>query len=398
MTVLETAEWTRTAVDLLRTAPAAAVEVFTCLLIRGPMSRVDIARSTGLSQGGVTRAAAPLIAGGLVADDQRGHSGGQPGRPASPLRVVPDALLTLGIKINGDELVAVATDLLTRTRARAVEPLENTALETVLAGVEAVVVQLSDALGSDAERLIGVGVAVSGDVDSHHGYLRESALMGWRAVELGALIEERIGLPVTIENDVRALTVGEHWFGVGVGTASFAIVTIGRGIGCGLHLNGEVIEGAYGVAGEIGHLPLTSRDRICTCGRRGCVEAVASTDAIVAEIGRRHGAALSTESAFELARSGDIAAREVVGEAARVVGTAIATMANLTGPELILIGGEGVRDFDLFDEDLRAAFSEHAFGAAGNSRLVVKEHTFEDWARGASASIIRRLVGGSRGR
>jgi predicted NBD/HSP70 family sugar kinase len=253
--------------------------------------------------------------------------------------------------------------------------------------------QLKLLLGDGGSNIAGVGVSVSGDVDSENGVVRESALLGWSNLPLGSFLHERLQCGVLIDNDVRALTIAEHWFGVGVGTASFAIVTIGSGIGCGLHLNGEVVEGAYGVAGEIGHLPLTSPDHICTCGRRGCVEAVASSSAIVkavAEGGAR--ADLTLQDAVDLAHAGDPLAAAALDEAGTVIGTAIATMVNLAGPQLVLISGEGVADYDLYDQRLRAAFAEHAFGAAANCRIVIRPHSFDDWARGAAASAIRAIV------
>jgi predicted NBD/HSP70 family sugar kinase len=191
---------------------------------------------------------------------------------------------------------------------------------------------------------------------------------------------------------VRALTIGEHWFGMGLGTASFAMVTIGRGIGSGLHLNGEVVEGSYGVAGEIGHLPLTSPDKICACGRRGCVEAVAATAAIVATVSAAHGRQLTIEEVVDLAHGGDTAALAAFSEAATVIGIAIASLVNLVGPEVVIIGGEAVSNFDLFEEHLRSSFAEHAFGAAGRCQIVVRPHHFEDWARGAAAAAILSLV------
>ncbi|MEU8079929.1 ROK family transcriptional regulator [Catellatospora citrea] len=380
------------AVSLLQGASAAAAEVFKCILTRGPISRIDIARLAGLSQAAVTKAVAPLIGVGLVSDRLESQRDGQPGRPANPLMVVPDALVCLGIKVNADEIVGVATDLTTRILASDRRPLDSTKLDTVVDALEATVHRLVDLLGERAGRLCAVAVTVSGDVDTVGGIVRESAIMGWSEVPLAAILTERLGRDVLVENDVRALTIGEHWFGVGVGTASFAIVTIGRGIGSGLHVNGEVVEGAYGVAGEIGHLPLTPPDRICPCGRRGCVEAVAGTPAIVAEVSRGHGRELSIGEVVDLAHRGDPLAVRTFEHAATVIGTAIATLVNLAGPELVIIGGEAVSDFDLFEEHLRAAFAEHAFGAAGRCRIVTRPHTFEDWARGASASAIRRLA------
>ncbi|MGS2619898.1 ROK family protein [Micromonospora sp. LZ34] len=306
--------------------------------------------------------------------------------------VVADALVFIGIKVNSDEIVGVATDLTTSILASDRRPLHATKLDVVVDAIEATTTKLVDTLRRRAERICAVAVTVSGDVDAHSGVVRESAIMSWTDVPLAKILTGRLDRDVLVENDVRALTIGEHWFGVGVGTASFAIVTIGRGIGSGLHVNGEVVEGAYSVAGEIGHLPLTSPDRICPCGRRGCVEAVAGTPAIVAEVSCGHGRELSIDEVLDLAHRGDSIAVRAFEQAATVIGTAIATLVNLAGPELVIIGGEAVSDFDLFEAHLRAAFAEHAFGAAGRCRIVTRPHTFEDWARGAAASAVRRLV------
>ncbi|MEV4538524.1 ROK family transcriptional regulator [Asanoa sp. NPDC049518] len=380
------------AVALLKGASAAAADVFRTILTRGPISRIDIARLLGLSQAAVTKAVGPLLEVGLVSDELELPRDGQPGRPANPLMVVADALLSIGIKVNADEIVGVATDLRTTVLAANRRALKSTTPASTVDAIAATVADLVDALGERADRLCAVGVSVSGDVDAHSGVVRESAIMGWTDVPLGTQLAARLEREVLVENDVRALTIGEHWFGVGVGTDLFAIVTIGRGIGSGLHVNGEVVEGAYGVAGEIGHLPLTSPDRVCPCGRRGCVEAVAGTPAIVAEVSRAHGRDLSIGEIVELAHEGDRAAVQTFERAATTIGTAIATLVNLTGPELVIIGGEAVSNFDLFEPHLRASFAEHAFGAAGRCQIVTRPHTFEDWARGASAAAIRQLA------
>ncbi|MEV8213924.1 ROK family transcriptional regulator [Leifsonia sp. NPDC077715] len=382
---------TRTA--LLGSSSDAATRVFTTILTRSPISRTDVSRLTGLSQAAVTKAVTPLVAAGLVDDTLDPTLTGLPGRPVSPVAVVPDAVVALGVKVNVDELIGVATDLTTRIITSHRLPLSSHDPDAVVDAVVALCARLQEGLGGLGTRLACVGVSVSGDVDSDTGVVRDSALMGWRAVNLGALLRERLpGVVAVVENDVRALTIGEHWFGVGLGTGSFAIVTIGRGIGSGLHLNGEVVEGAYGVAGEIGHLPLTSPEHVCACGRRGCVEAVAATHAIVAAVSAARGRAVAIGEAVDLARSGDPAAVQAFGEAGAVIGAAIASLVNMVGPELVILGGEGVANFDLFEEPLRRSYAEHVFASADRCRIVVRPHTFEDWARGAAAGAIRSLV------
>ncbi|MFK3672062.1 ROK family protein [Leifsonia aquatica] len=381
---------TRTA--LLQSSSDAATRVFTTILTRSPISRIDVARLTGLSQAAVTKAVAPLVTAGLINDSLDPTLTGLPGRPVSPVAVVPEAVVALGLKVNADELIGVATDLTTRIIASERVPLVSHEPAAVIDAIVDLCASLQDAIGGLGSHLGCVGVAVSGDVDTETGVVRDSALMGWRGVELGAALSERLSQEVVVENDVRALTIGEHWFGVGLGTGSFAIVTIGRGIGSGLHLNGEVVEGAYGVAGEIGHLPLTTPDHLCACGRRGCVEAVAATSAIVEAVSAAHGRPVPIGEAVELGRAGDPAAVAAFAEAGHVIGAAIASLVNLVGPELVIIGGEGVANFDLLETSLREAYAEHVFASADRCRIVVRPHTFEDWARGAAASAIRSLV------
>lgn len=377
---------------LIRSASDAASQVFATLLTRSPISRIDIARHTGLSQAAVTKAVTPLVAAGLVDSPPPAQRDGTPGRPVAPVALVPDALLILGVKVNVDEIIAVATDLTTTVLAVEHRGLAAHDPATVVDAIADVVATLQGRLGEKAAAIAGIGVSVSGDVDAASGIVRDSALMGWTDEDFGGALQRRLGRPVTLENDVHALMVGEHWFGAGVGTASFAIVTIGRGIGSGLHLNGDVVTGAYGVSGEIGHLPLADPRRLCPCGRRGCVETVASTGAIEAAVSAAHGRPVDIDDAVRLAHEGDPAAEAAFREAASVIGTAIATLVSLTGPEVVLIGGEGVANFDLFDETLRRAYAAHAFGAAARCPIVTRPHTFEDWARGAAAAAVQALV------
>ena len=379
---------------LLRLATPATVDVFTRILTHGPIARIDITRQTGLSAAAVTKAVAPLIAAGFLTDSAPAPIGAAlPGRPSQPLRVVPDALLALGVKINADEIIGVATTMQMTILTAVHHRLASTGVLTVVDEVVAVVKELLRELGPAADRVRGIGVSASGDVDSQHGLIRRSPLLGWTAVPLGELLEHRLKRPVLVDNDVRALTIAEEWFGVGVDADSFAIVTIGSGIGCGLYVNGDVVSGARGLAGELGHLPLASEEFLCACGLRGCVETVASSSAILAAVRRGRGdEELSLAQAVELAREGDPVAVEVFGRAGRLLGKAIATMVNLVGPEIVLVMGESAPDYDVYEQNLRESFEQHAFGAAAECRIITRPHQFDDWARGAAASVVRAIV------
>ncbi|MFE5990474.1 ROK family protein [Streptomyces sp. NPDC056453] len=381
-------EWGR-----LPTAPAVTT-VLTEILKRGPIPRIEVAQRTGLSQTAVTKAVARLTEQGLISAHDHRRSAA-PGRPVQPLSVQARAALAIGITVRVDEIFGVATTLRAEVLQSIHRPLASTVPAAVADSVAAVIDALLAELGPDAERVLGAGVAVSGEVDSASGIVRTSPRLNWRDVPLRELVHERHGLPVYVDNDVRALSIAEEWFGIGVDTNSFAILTIGAGIGCGLYVNGDVVAGDHGVAGEIGHLPLGPSDLLCTCGRRGCVETVASSSAIIQAIrAAKQDPLLTMREAVALARDGDAEARGAFERAGCVLGLALATVANLVGPGSILVAGESVTNYDLFGVRLREAFEAHAFGSAGDCTIVAKSHTFEDWARGSAASAIQALVEG----
>jgi predicted NBD/HSP70 family sugar kinase len=373
----------------------AVTTVLAEILKHGPIPRIEVARRTGLSQGAVTKAVARLTEQGLISthDNRRSST---PGRPVQPVSVQEEARLAIGITVRVDEIFGVATTMRANVLHSIHRPLASTAPPSVVESVAGVVHELLDRLGADAERVVGVGVAVSGDVDKATGIVRNSPRLNWSAVPLRDLVHEQCQLPVVVDNDVLALSIAEEWFGIGVDSGSFAIVTIGAGIGCGLYVNGDVVEGDHGVAGEIGHLPLAPGGLLCTCGRRGCVETVASSSAVVHAIRTAKNDPLMTmREAVALARAGDVEARTVFERAGSMIGLALATMANLVGPGVILVAGESVTNYDLFERRVREAFDEHAFGSARECKIIARPHTFEDWARGSAASVIRSMLDGT---
>jgi predicted NBD/HSP70 family sugar kinase len=321
------------------------------------------------------------VAGYLVelASVERGGPGA--GRPANPLAIRADREFFVGVKITDDDLIGVVCDLRAQVRATRHRALTSTAVPDVVAALADLVAEL---ITPYRERAYCLGVAVSGDVDQVSGVVRYSPFLRWRDVPLGDLLAEATGLAVRLENDVKALTVAEQWFGEGVGIGSFALVTVGTGIGCGLVVGGRLVTGARGVAGEIGHVPVGGHQP-CHCGGTGCVEAVASTGAIVARAG------LPMAEAVARARAGDPAVRAVFAEAGHAIGMALAAMANLVGPERIVVSGEGVAAYDLFEEHVRTAFAAQAFGPVADCLVIVRSLPFEQWARGAAAVSIQAL-------
>ncbi|WSB88260.1 ROK family transcriptional regulator [Streptomyces cellulosae] len=372
----------------------AASQIFTTVLTHGPLTRQEAARRTGLSPAAVTKAVRPLIEAGFLVEDAGAETRPALGRPANPVRVDGGRALFIGLKATGDEIIGVLTDLCCRIRVARRVPLTGRAPREVLPVAADLVRELLTEAEGFGVQVLGLGIAVAGDVDRAAGTVRFSPFLEWRDVPLVALAEEASGLPVTVDNDVRALTVAEQWFGDGVGLSDFAVVTVGAGIGCGLVVQGRVVSGSHGVAGEIGHVQVVPDGPPCRCGDRGCLEAVASDAAITARVREVTGVPVADATeALALARAGDEGARAVYARAGEAIGRGIATVANLLGPERVIISGEGLAAYDLFAGQVRDAFAAAAFGSAARCELRTRPLPFEEWARGAAATAIQSFAG-----
>jgi predicted NBD/HSP70 family sugar kinase len=379
--------------DLPHQAPAVSL-VLQTVLAHGPLTRAEVGRRTGLSPGAVTKAAAPLLEDRWIVELGRAVGDGGAGRPATLVAVRPERAGFLGVKVTADELIGLRTDLTAKPLATRRAALDSRDVGSVVTAVTRLVRRLVVAAPAGmAPEVHSLGVAISGDVDGPSGIVHHSPFLGWHGVPLAELVRDATGIPTVIENDVRALTVAEQWFGAGAGLSSFALITVGTGIGAGLSIGGQVVTGAHGVAGEIGHLPVGGTDRMCTCGNTGCLEAVASTQAIVEQArSATDNPRLTMSDAVRLARSGHTAVRAVFSRAGHALGLGIASVANLIGPERIIISGEGVASYDLFADQIRDTFTAQAFGAAKDCDLIVRPLPFEEWARGGAAVAAHHLL------
>jgi predicted NBD/HSP70 family sugar kinase len=372
--------------------PPAAALVFQTLLTHGPLTRAEAGRRTGLSPGAVTKVATPLLADGWITELGEPAPKRATGRPATLIAVRPERARFIGVKVTADELIGVVADLTAAPLVARRAALDSRDVGTVVLAIARLVDRLRAAAGASGGEIHSIGVTISGDVDGQTGVVQYSPFLNWHRVALARLVESATGTPSVIENDVRALTVTEQWFGAGAGRSSFALITVGAGIGCGLSIGGRVVSGAHGVSGEIGHLPVGGTDRICTCGNTGCVEAVASTHAITEQARQATGdPALTMSQAVQLAHTGDPAVRAVFARAGHALGLAMASVANLIGPELIVISGEGVATYELFADQIRETFAARTFGAAAECDLLLRPLPFEEWARGGAAVAAQRL-------
>lgn len=213
-----------------------------------------------------------------------------------------------------------------------------------------------------------VGLAVTGIVDERRGMAVHSQNVGWRNVPVRSLVEQATGLPVGFGHDVRAGTLAEWRLGAGRGLEDLVFVPIGTGVSAGIIVQGRPLAGG-GYAGEIGHVDV-GHGEPCTCGGRGCVEAVASAAAIA----RRYAAASGrpvpgARDVAERLAAGDPAARRVWTDATEALALALAWTSVVVAPQAILLGGGLARSGSLLFEPVRQALDRH-LGVVRRPRLL----------------------------
>lgn len=367
-------------------------DLFEMVLTRGPLSRRDAARLTGLSAASVTKLVKPMISHGYLVENDR--EAGVPGRPQIPLQVDPARHHAIGLKLTDSEIIGVVADLNAAVLSSHRLKYTDTSPHGVVAAISELTAMLQDRAPAGDDRLLGIGIGVGGHVNGNTGVVVEGPFLNWHDVPLRQLVTEATGLPAIIENDVNTLALAEQWFGAGSSFSTFAVITLGLGVGCALVFEGQLWRGVSGAAGEFGHMVVDPEGPLCHCGKRGCLEAVVGDQAIAAAMskaaGRRIGKVSQVVSA---AHAGDPDAREIFSQAGIALGRAIASLLNLLNPPLVILSGEGITNSDLFIDALRAELSRDAFSTtAQDCTLLVHPLPDETWARGAAASMLRHGV------
>jgi predicted NBD/HSP70 family sugar kinase len=196
-------------------------------------------------------------------------------------------------------------------------------------------------------------------------------LPGWLGLRIASEMEQRLGVPVEIENDANCGALAELTWGAGRDCTNFAYIKAATGIGAGLVVDGRLLRGASGTAGEIGHTTLDESGPLCYCGNRGCLETVASAQAILQLVGNGHPETLTLGRVIELAGQGDVRCRRAISDAGREIGVAVAGLCNLINPERVIVGGLLSRAGDLLLQPIRDSIRRHAVLAAAERVDVV---------------------------
>jgi glucokinase-like ROK family protein len=357
--------------------------VLLMLLRHEHISRVRLAQLTGLSTTTITNLISELLDQGIVAEEGVEESTRRrgAGRPRTALRLVPEARHAVGIHIGVGSVRVGLTDLRARLGSllSLAYPLEKSS-EEVLTETSALVKKVIIQSGVDPQQVVGVGVGASGLVNPHTGVNVVAPNLGWRDVPIRDWFAERLGLPVCVDNNVRAMALGEALFGAEQDVHTLAFVYACIGVGAGFVVDGQLYRGSGAGAGEIGHTTIIAdAGEPCRCGNTGCLETLVSEPAIVhlakelaqqdehgilaANLPNREEATI--EQVFAAARAGDAATRAMLEERARYMGIALANLVNTFNPELIVLGGVLAQGQDLLLPPIESTMRQRAFANLG---------------------------------
>lgn len=351
----------------------------------GPASRAALARVLGVSPALVTQLVKDLLADGLVVELENSPSQG--GRPGRMLGLAASAGRAIGMKVSADHVAFVEVTIDGVVQRSASEPFDAAA-PTCLADLAGLLRRFIS--GGGATPLLGVGVGVPGGVDRQGSGLVDSVQLGWNHVPLGATLRRETGLPVLVENNVNALAMAERLYGIGRRHANFLVVTIGTGVGAGVVIDGAVLRGSSGGAGEVGHTPVIEDGPICRCGNRGCLEAVIGEAALVRTARDRGivGAEAGISALRAAADAGDPKATALFGEAGRLLGRTLAGVVQLVDPEIVIVLGEGTAAWPHWAFGFESAFRSALIPTRRGIGLVVETWQDDSWAQGAAALVL----------
>jgi predicted NBD/HSP70 family sugar kinase len=363
-------------------APSGVTELFQILRDGAPRTRAELAKSTGLARSTVAMRVDELMRMGLIAPVADAVSTG--GRPPSQFALNPVARVVIAADIGASHATVAVTDLAGTILAEHSEPLDVTlGPEPVLTWLLESGNRLLADLGRDESSVAAIGIGVPGPVEHSTGRPINPPIMpGWDRFDIPGWIQQHLPVPVLVDNDVNIMALGERntaWPNVD----HLLFVKVATGIGAGLVSGGTLQRGAQGSAGDIGHVQVArGADVPCTCGNRGCLEALAAAPALARSLRAQGLDAQTGNDLIELVKRGNIEAIQAVRQAGRDIGEVLTVAVSLINPSVIVIGGSMARVGEHLIAGVREAVYTRSMPLATEHLAIVHSAT------GAKAAIL----------
>lgn len=381
--------------DLLKFAPrpTGAGEMFQLLRDGQPRTRADLAAITGQARSTIATRLDLLLSAGLIG--QVGEASSTGGRPPATFAFRPDAKIVLAFDVGVSHAHLAVTDLASSILAETDEALAiSDGPDVVLPQLAETAKKLLATADRPLEDLGSIGIGLPGPIEHATGRPVNPPLMpSWDNVDVPTMMRNLLGAPVLVDNNVNLMALGEHrttWRDV----PDMLFVNVATSIGSGIIADGQLRRGAQGAAGDIGHVAVPSADDVrCQCGNVGCLEAVASGNAIAAALRAQGLDAPDAHRAVALVRSGDPIASQTVRQAGRELGSVLAACVSMLNPALIVIGGVVADTREHLIAGIREVIYQRSLPLATQHLRIV---TSRKWARvgvlGASAAAVDHVL------
>ena len=370
----------------------------------GPVARAVIARATGLSATTVSTIIDALLQEGLVNEGVTQKAVASSGRRVVPVHFNAVVGSILGIALGRNYLTMLLCDLSANVVSRRVLPFDTAQ------GAAICLPLLAEALrvfvleqGLAWQQIVGAGLGMPGPIDPYlQGPITPPRMPGWHHVNVRDILSETLDIPVYLDNNANLGALGESRYGAGQGANNLIYLQLGAGIGGGLIMDSKLYRGTTGGAGEIGHMTVEPHGPLCSCGKPGCLEALAGAVAIVerARAARQASAQMPTDEittiaqVVQLAQEGDSGCTEALEYAGMSIGIALANLMNVLNPSLILLDGSSMRAGEQLLEPIRrsiAAYSLPEFQA--NTRVLPGALGGDATALGGVAVVLDAIFG-----
>ena len=345
-----------------------------------PISRAQIAKDTKLTPPTVSSIVKELIEQELVRESDLGESKG--GRKPTMLHINNNAFYVVGVDAGPETVECILADLsgkiVERVSSKLNIPITNGQFISILKENIHKILQTSKPY---QDKILGIGVAMHGVVDIETGTSLVAPNLDLRNIPIKQKLEEEFNLVVNVENDARAMALGESWFGGHGDADSMVAVNIGRGVGSGVVINGKLYHGAQDIAGEIGHMTIDINGEICECGSRGCLQTFASGVAIAERTRKKleeKSETITGEEVYKLAESGNTAYIEILEETGMIIGIGLTNLIHLINPRKIVLGGGVMKSKKFILPKIKQTIEQRVLSPAAKETEVTVTKLGED--------------------
>ncbi|WP_077602116.1 ROK family transcriptional regulator [Oceanobacillus sojae] len=354
----------------------------------GPISRAQIAKDSKLTPPTVSSFVKELLEEGLVKEKDLGKSNG--GRKPTMLEINYHHFYIIGVDSGSSRVDVILSDLSGKIYERiSADFPNNMSKEQFLIILSSAVRDILSKV-TRPDKVLGIGVAMHGVVQVETGTSLIAPSLGLENIPIKETLENEFNLEVYVENDARAMALGESWFGEYGDQDSMMTINIGNGVGSGLVVDGNLYHGAQDIAGEIGHMMIDIHGEVCECGNKGCLQTFISGSSIARRANKlREEHFASGKDVYEAMQNGNTSLKEVFEETGMLIGIGITNLIHVVNPKLIVLGGGVMNAEEMLLPAIHKTIAQHALTPEAKETKVVVSKLGKDAALlGATALVL----------